>query len=352
MKAVKLACLLTILGLGLWLCTPAGAQEPVPDKPPQTGEDQEKPGEKKKEGEAGQQKKEEEKEKDGEKSQISLKDGSFLIGRLDVEEFEVDTAYGRLVVPKKDVLRIRIGKAADKELKKRIEKLIGQLGDEEFEVRNEVQTQLRELGRLALTEIREATNSEDGEIRHRAEELIKEIEALPDKGEYVEDDDEVAAVKFTIRGTLLVEEFVLVTHYATLTIKKKDIKSMVVHQPAQVIEEVVVTGADNSGNTKMKDAQIDIRKGDKIIIKASGSVYIRQWGYNVKPDGREGYGEHYPGITAGALMGKIGNGSLFTVGSSCEKTAERDGKLYLGIAIRDRYSNSGEFRCKVEVQRK
>ena len=134
---------------------------------------------------------------------------------------------------------------------------------------------------------------------------------------------------------------------------KKDVKTIMVSQPSGLTKSVTISGASHSGTNAMKDSGIDVKKGNKITITASGTVYIRNWGINVSPEGDTSYGQHFPGIPAGALMGRIGqNGPLFKVGSSYTATADRDGRLYLGIAVRDRYSNSGDFRVKVQVDRK
>ena len=174
----------------------------------------------------------------------------------------------------------------------------------------------------------------------------------PDQEEVI-DDDEIVAMKFTIRGTLLVEKFKIATRYGVLELPKKDIKTVLVSTPSGVTKTVVVSGSTHVGTEAMKDAGIDVKKGDKIVISASGTAHIRNWGINVSPEGDPSYGTHYSGIPAGALMGRVGkSGKLFKAGTNYTGIADCDGRLYLGIAVRNRYSNTGEFRCKVKVDRK
>lgn len=291
---------------------------------------------------------------DDKSSQVFMQDGTFIVGQIDLETFEIVTEYGKLVVPRDQIIKMRIGKNANKELKEKIESLISKLGDQEFKVREEATKELNAMGIVVLQELRDAAKSEDIEVKTRAEKLVKEIEASisPDAEEVI-DDDEIVTRKFTIRGELLVENFVIETRYGTMRAAKKDVKAIVVSQPSGLRKTVIVSGTTHAGNNSMKDTGIDLKKGDRISISASGTVFIRNWGINVSPDGDQSYGQHFPNIPAGALMGKIGkSGTLFNVGSSYNATVEADGRLYLGIGVRDRYSNGGDFRVKIQIDKK
>jgi len=353
MKFARLVLMLAAFAVAAAVCVEALAQEPVPEpekkQEGENGQEKKEDGEEKENGENGEKKKQEE-----DNSQLSCKDGAYIIGRIDVDKFEIETDYGKLVVPRDQVIKIRIGKNADKDLKKKITDLIAKLGHEEFKEREDATKDLGALGGAALEELREAAKSDDVEVKTRAEKLVKEIEqAMSPEDEEVIDDDEIVAVKFTIRGTLLVEKFKIATRYGILELPKKDIKTVLVSTPSGVTKTVVVAGSSHTGTESMKDSGIDVKKGDKIVISASGTVFIRNWGINVSPEGDPSYGTHYSGIPAGALMGRIGpSGKLFKVGTSYTGTADCDGKLYLGIAVRNRYSNTGEFRCKVQLDRK
>jgi hypothetical protein len=202
--------------------------------------------------------------------------------------------------------------------------------------------------------LRTAVKSEDIEVRTRAEKLVKEIvSSMGADTEEILDDDEIVTKKFTIRGTLLVDKFVIKTKYGTITAEKKDVKNIVVTKLSMIDETIVVSGSSHAGSGSMKNTGIDLGKGDKITIRASGTVHIRSWNITVSPDGNKSYSSHFPGIQAGALMGRIGtNGPLFLIGSNYKGVAGRSGRLYLGIGVRPNYSGTGDFRAKVQVQRK
>ncbi len=341
----------------LFALSPAGAQEQVPEQKQEEGDEN---GEEKENGEENgkengeEGKGEEEKKPEEEYSQIYMKDNTYVEGLINLDNFEIETEYGKLVVPRDHVVKIRIGKNADKELKEKINKLIGKLANEEFKVREDATKELGGLGAVALEELREATRSDDVEVKTRAEKLVREIEqAIPTDAEEVIDDDEIVARKFTIRGTLQVDKFVIKTRYGTITAEKKDVKTLVVSKASFFAKTIVVSGSSNSGSDCMLDTGINLRKGEKVIIKASGNVNIRSYGITASPDGSSNRSSHYSGIPIGGLMGKIGpSGRLFKVGSRYTGVADQNGRLYLAVAVRSGYSTTGDFRVTVQVEKK
>jgi hypothetical protein len=62
---------------------------------------------------------------------------------------------------------------------KRIERLITDLGDDDFEVRQKADADLRKLGERAETALRRALEKEDLEVRKRAAQLLARLEAPP-----------------------------------------------------------------------------------------------------------------------------------------------------------------------------
>jgi hypothetical protein len=63
---------------------------------------------------------------------------------------------------------------------RKIETLIGQLGNDEFRVRETATRQLREFGRLALPRLHDASKDSDPEVARRAKMLIEDIDKGPD----------------------------------------------------------------------------------------------------------------------------------------------------------------------------
>jgi hypothetical protein len=64
--------------------------------------------------------------------------------------------------------------------KARIEKLIGELGAEDFQARQAATTQLRQIGEAALPYLEKAEKSTDAEVRRRAGELVRTLRSAAD----------------------------------------------------------------------------------------------------------------------------------------------------------------------------
>src|SRR6266568_677081 len=76
---------------------------------------------------------------------------------------------------------------------KEVDALIGQLGHDDFKVREEASTKLAKIGRPALSSLKQALANGDPEVQSRAEMLIKRIEERPVPGGPVSPDEPVVA---------------------------------------------------------------------------------------------------------------------------------------------------------------
>ena len=137
-----------------------------------------------------------------------MRDGTRLAGFPETARLRVETAYGSLVVPIGEVVRVRFAAALDNDLGARIEKLVEQLGNEEFDLREQASEELVEIGVAALPALRKGLESDDEEVKSRAEKLVAQLEEEIDEPEEEElhltplegDEDEVETLQFTIKG--------------------------------------------------------------------------------------------------------------------------------------------------------
>ncbi|MBD0370904.1 MAG: hypothetical protein ICV60_08725 [Pyrinomonadaceae bacterium] len=121
-------------------------------------------------------------------------------------------------------------------------------------------------------------------------------------------------------------------------------------------DRVVTVPGDSEGT----DTGIEVRRGDRVMINATGSVVANQRAGSVSPEGRsESYTlrQNYPvtDVGGGALIGYIQmrNGQRsrpFYIGSQNTFTAPVDGRLYLLINDNDYRDNSGSFSVRLSVQ--
>jgi hypothetical protein len=102
------------------------------------------------------------------------------------------------------------------------------------------------------------------------------------------------------------------------------------------------------------DSGITIQKNDEIKIVVSGSIDFGgvQSGPDGSPDLEPGLGV-LPTAPYGALLGKIGSGEPFIVGSLYQSTAQSDGVLMLLVNdVPDQYNdNSGVFVATITITR-
>ena len=108
-----------------------------------------------------------------------------------------------------------------------------------------------------------------------------------------------------------------------------------------VLEKTIVVPATSSG----EDTGIDLRKGDRVTVSASGNVTAGKRAGVVSPDGRDG-------DRLGALSGYIRklDGTLsrpFVIGSHLSFTCPNEGRLILAIADLNRSDNSGAFHVRI-----
>jgi hypothetical protein len=110
----------------------------------------------------------------------------------------------------------------------------------------------------------------------------------------------------------------------------------IVESQATLEKRIVVPGTSAG-----EDTGIDLRKGDRVTVSASGNVTAGKRAGVVSPDGRSG-------DSLGALIGYIRklNGSLsgpFVIGSRLSFSCPADGRLILAIGDLNRSDNSGAF---------
>ena len=74
-----------------------------------------------------------------------------------------------------------------------VDELIGQLGHDDFKIREEASTKLARIGKPALGPLRQALGSADPEVQSRAEMIIKRIEQRPVPGGPINPDEPVVA---------------------------------------------------------------------------------------------------------------------------------------------------------------
>jgi hypothetical protein len=174
--------------------------------------------------------------------------------------------------------------------------------------------------------------------------------------------DRVRTTKFTIVGRIVPQELRFKSRYGELAVGLGDIVAVerqTKDEREDIAKTLSVTG-QNLAQTQMKATGVSVRKGDRIVVRASGMIR-RSAGtstYVSTPDGASRFGTHptNPQIQGGTLIAKIGKrGKEIKVGSNASFIAQEDGAIAFGIAMRQdyvgRYPFPGEYKVQLRVQR-
>lgn len=281
---------------------------------------------------------------------IQLKNGSVLFGEIAFSSIVIQTAYGALTVPTTDVVKLRVGKRSDPDLLEEIAGLVESLGSDDAAERNRAQEQLARLGRVAESELRQAAKSDDPEVKNRAATLLKEIENMSDDdAETLPDEDELVTVRFTICGDIQIETLELNTAYGALSIPKKELRVIAFQRPTQ--QSLAVEISCEAGTSSPLNTKLFVRKGDKIVVRARGTINFRGGGWEIGPEGNSQYGT-FMNVPMGALVGRIGTSTnWFQVGEKWQGKAAKDGFLHLAVAMNPEYLklSSGTYEVTIEV---
>jgi len=102
------------------------------------------------------------------------------------------------------------------------------------------------------------------------------------------------------------------------------------------------------------DTGITVNAGDRVSFQASGQItYGRSPGQTATPDGGADRRAQYPepSVPVGALIGRIGNGKPFGIGTQTQAlTMPAAGKLMLGVNDNELADNSGSYTVIVTKQ--
>ena len=290
----------------------------------------------------------------GRLAEIRFADGSVVRMSLLQETLEVQTKYGKLLVPTNDIRRVDMGLHIPDGMEQTIETSIRMLSSEAFKQREEASRELVQAGHWAFPALQRATQSSELETSKRATSLIARIsERSAPETLKIKVDDIVQTREFPIVGRITSPT---IKAYSPLfgeqSLKLCDLRS--IHLRGQRGEtEMIVDAAKYGSGSEWFDTGITVDSQLRLIVTGDGQIDL--WPqtpgqYMAAPRGfnTPGKGGTY---LAGALIGRVGEtGKTFLIGDRYEATPTEEGKLYLQI-VGSPWNNasSGNFRVRLET---
>jgi hypothetical protein len=288
-------------------------------------------------------------------------DGSQVRLTLLEQRVQVQTAYGRLVVPVRELNRIEFGARVTEATQRDVRAAVALLGSKAFEERESASKKLLELGPASYSPLQEAVMSGDLEVARRSKAIVAKLEAA-----HTEDqlrrraEDVVHSARFTIVGRIDAEALaVQAKYFGKASLKPNDLCELEKETSGNDLPAaILVSAAQYAGPAVVwLETAITVTKGRRLKIVAIGQIDmypqppwtgqylatptgpLAAWAGTMGPDGRK------PGV----LVGKIGkDGKEFVIGAEYEGEAQDSGKLFMRILTSPwQNSSAGEYKVTV-----
>ncbi len=163
---------------------------------------------------------------------VCLHDGSVVRKVALPGSVELQTKYGKLTIPVRDVRRIEFGFRLSAEAEKQIDEAVRQLGGGQFRQREAAARRLLELGARAYPALLRAAQSKDVEVARRAGGLVQLIQqSVPPDQLQLRPHDTVVTAECVLVGRLAGDSIRGKTKsFGEIQLKLTDLRS--VHSPA------------------------------------------------------------------------------------------------------------------------
>jgi hypothetical protein len=160
--------------------------------------------------------------------EVRFTDGSVLKLRLRDEKLEVKTPYGKLAVPVADIQRIEFATRIPEDDTRKITAAVARLGKDDFKERETASEELLRFGARAYPALLVAAQSDEPEVRKRAEELLEKIRAtVPESDLEVRKHDLIFLEDWKILGTIEATTFKANTaQFGEQQVKLADVRSL------------------------------------------------------------------------------------------------------------------------------
>lgn len=288
--------------------------------------------------------------------EVRFSDGSIVRMTLLQENLEVQTKYGKLLIPLSEVRRVEFGLHVPPEVTQQITQSIKRLASDIYKERDGATKELVQVGHFAFPSLHKASRSGDQEVSCRAVSLIKQItERTSPELLKMRDEDVVHTAEFTVVGRITSQTFKARSpHFGEVSLKLSELRTMHVRQHGGKQELSLDSAKHGSALDQWCDTGISLDAAQRLVISGEGQVDIWPQGpgqyMSLSPKGYNTPGKGGQ-FNAGSLVGKIGeNGKTFLIGERYEGNATEEGKLYL-LIVPSPWNNAslGTYRVRIQT---
>jgi len=205
--------------------------------------------------------------------EVQFSDDSILKLVLRDERIELNTRFGKLLIPVTDVRRIEVGLRLPEDVTKRIESAINNLGSTQVREREAAAAELLGLRAKSYPFLLRAARHTDKETRGRARELMEKLhEMVPEDRLHVRTDDVVHTADSKFTG--LINPAVLKVHttqFGDLDLKLADVRSL---RSAGAVRELPKNVLADPGSLAAYQGEV----GKTLYFKVTGGAGGSVWG--------------------------------------------------------------------------
>jgi hypothetical protein len=266
---------------------------------------------------------------------VSFHDGTVVRKATILDDVEIQTRFGKLSVPVRDIRRIEFGLHLSSETSRQLEEAVRQLGSDKYEQRQAASKQLVALGFRAWAALEAAVKDSDKEVATRAQAALEQIrEETPEEQLNLKPDDVIYTGDCVLTGRITTPVLkARADNFGEVQFKLADLRSLRSAAVSKV--EVTLDAAQHALQAgKWLDTGLVVEADSGLSFTASGQVDLAPQQAGQVVSGPEGFpnGGNVNGHSVGMLLGRIGDkGEPFLVGKRLEGRTVQEGKLYLQI---------------------
>jgi hypothetical protein len=288
--------------------------------------------------------------------EVRFGDGSNVRMLLLQESIDVETKYGKLNVPTRDIRGIDLGVHLPEGAAEKIEAAIKRLSSPAFKERDQAVNELVEFGSHAYPALMQAAGTSDLEVGQRVQVALKRIRArVPADHLRTNANDRIITTDFPISGRILSTSLKAKTPYfGELNLKLAELRT--IHWLSGQLDREFFVEAKYVSNTQWLETGLTLEGNGGLHITATGEIDLLNDGsgdFVSTPSGTRNVGGRRPGgRMPGTLIGRIGeSGTPFVVGERYQAVTAPVGKLYLQIVpvgFNNGQQPSGSYKVTVK----